>query len=191
MSSIWTCRKSSIKSATRVFSHECDFGFGGNILKWFSPYLENRYEQTIAFGVTSQPLLVSSGVPEGFILGPMLLLLYESDLTSAVTNSNIAMFANDTILFKEISLQMQIDANNQKNTILSTSRTNYNVQTEKQRWRKQKMNVTLVYGSRANSADQSTYLNNVCVPTECLATLRDRLITSRLLQYGKLCTLVW
>ena len=34
-------------------------------------------------------------------------------------------------------------------------------------------------GSRANSAGQSTYLNSVCVPTECLATLRDRLKTSR------------
>ena len=53
---------------------------------------------------------------------------------------------------------------------------------------KQKMNVTLAYGSRANSAGQSTYLNSVCVPTECLATLGDRLIRSRVLQYGELCT---
>ena len=81
---------------------------------------------------------------------------------------------------------MQINANNLKTP--SYQRTNYNVQTEKQRWRKQKMTVTLAYGPRANSADQRTYLNNVCVPTECLATLGDRLITSRVLQYSELCT---
>ena len=62
-------------SHTRFLSRLRDFGFGGNILKWFSSYLENRYQQTIASGVTSQPLLVFPGVPQGSILGPMLLLL--------------------------------------------------------------------------------------------------------------------
>ena len=84
----------------------------------------------------------ASGMPQGSILGPMLLLLYENDLTSSVTHSNIAMFADDTKPFKEITsvtdatqlhkdllnfqtsssnarsstqdLQMQINTNNQK-----------------------------------------------------------------------------
>ena len=81
-------------SHKRLLSRLRDFGFGGNILRWFSSYLDNRYRQTTAFGVTSEPLLVTSGVPQGFILRPMLFLLYENDLTSAVT---------DTKLFKEIS----------------------------------------------------------------------------------------
>ena len=90
-------------SHKRILSRLRDFGFGANILKWFSSYLDNRYQQTTAFGVTSEPLLVTSGVPQGSILGPMLFLFYENDLTSAVTDSNIKMFADDTKLFKEIS----------------------------------------------------------------------------------------
>ena len=40
-------------SHKRLLSRLRDFGFGGNILKWFSSYLDNRYQQTTAFGVTS------------------------------------------------------------------------------------------------------------------------------------------
>ena len=51
-------------SHKRLLSRLRDFRFGGNILKWFSSYLDNRYQQTTAFGVTSEPLLVTSGVPQ-------------------------------------------------------------------------------------------------------------------------------
>ena len=90
-------------SHKRLLSRLRDFGFGGNILKWFSSYLNNRYQQTTAFGVTSEPLLLTSGVPQGSILGPILFLLYENDLTSAVTDSNMKMFADD--VFRDYILQ--------------------------------------------------------------------------------------
>ncbi len=79
------------------------FGFGGNILKWFRSYLNNRHQRTTILGATSKSLPVASGVPQGSILVPLLFLLYEDHLSNAVRASNIATFADDTKIFRTIS----------------------------------------------------------------------------------------
>ena len=84
------------------------FGFKTNLLKqtyyyWFQSYLYHRRQQVTVLGSTSSSLPVTSGVPQGSILGPTLLLLYVNDLPDAVTSSTIATFADDTKLFKRIA----------------------------------------------------------------------------------------
>ena len=54
-------------------------------------------------GTTSSPLPVTSWVPHGAILGPMLFRLYVNSLPDAVGSSQIAVFADDAKIFKEIT----------------------------------------------------------------------------------------
>ena len=76
-----------------------EFGFGGNVLQWFSSYLMGRYQSVIALGETSGPLPVSSGVPQGSILGPMFFLSHINNLPDSVLTSHVAMFADDTKIY--------------------------------------------------------------------------------------------
>ena len=77
-------------------------GFGGKLLKWFHSYLTNRNQRVTVLGATSNTLPVTSGVPQGSILGPLLFVLYVNDLPDAVTSSQVAMFADDTKLFTTV-----------------------------------------------------------------------------------------
>ena len=104
-------------SRTKLLVRLREFGFAGSILKWFGSYLTSRYQQTTVLGAVSRPLPVSSGVPQGSILGPLPFLLYENHLSNDVTNSRIATFADDTKIFKTINsksdaLSLQNDLSN-------------------------------------------------------------------------------
>ena len=82
-----------------------EFGFGGSLLQWFSSYLMGCYQRVTVLGETSDPLPVSSGVPQGSILGPMLFLIYVNNLPDSVLTSHVAMFADDTKICKQIKSQ--------------------------------------------------------------------------------------
>ena len=51
-------------------------------------------------GATSSSGPISSGVPQGSILGPILFLLYANDLHDVIENSTVACFAYDTKIFR-------------------------------------------------------------------------------------------
>ena len=79
-----------------------EFGFGGSVLQWFSSNLMGRYQRVTVLNETSDPLPASSGVPQGSIFGPMLFLIYVTNLPDSVLTSHVAMFADDTKKNKQI-----------------------------------------------------------------------------------------
>ena len=85
-------------------------GVGGNLLQWFQSYFTDRRQRVTVLGVTSKPLPVCSGVPQGSILGPALFLLFVNDLLGAPTSSRAAMFADDTKIFSSIKSQDDVIA---------------------------------------------------------------------------------
>ena len=79
-------------------------GIKGCLLSWLSDYLANRKQQVLVKGCTSKPLPVTSGVPQGSILGPLLFIWYINDLPDSVSNDMLVyLFADDTKLARIIN----------------------------------------------------------------------------------------
>ena len=75
---------------------ENNFGFRDNAKLFLSNYLSNRYQYTRVSNYRSSLRTVTCGVPQGSALGPLLFLLYVSDLPSS-SNFKTTLFADNTL----------------------------------------------------------------------------------------------
>ena len=75
------------------------YGIRGIVLDWFTNYLCNRKQYVSINNVNSNMLPVACGVPQGFILGLLLFILFINDITSISKLAELIMFADDTNLF--------------------------------------------------------------------------------------------
>ena len=69
---------------------------------WFRSHLQGRKQQAAVLGATSREFSVTSGVPQGSLLGPVSFLLIVDDLPNTVKTSRVACYADDTKIFKSI-----------------------------------------------------------------------------------------
>ena len=83
-----------------IFLHKLEHNFGmtGNLLAWRRGYLSKREQYTVINGVPSENTKVAHGIPQGFVLGPILFALYTSDLPKAVITATTFTYADDTVL---------------------------------------------------------------------------------------------
>ena len=72
-------------------------------LQFFKSYLTDRTQCCSVNGEMSSFGNVTCGVPQGSILGPLLLIIYVNDLPSVALNSKITMYADDTALSSRLS----------------------------------------------------------------------------------------
>ena len=88
------------------------YGISGKILGWIRAFLMDRTQRVKIGGDLSSSLEVTSGVPQGSVLGPLLFILYIEDLKSCtVNNCHISLFADDSKLYSTnpVSLQKSLD----------------------------------------------------------------------------------
>ena len=76
-------------------------GISGELLHILSDFLSNRKQRIVLNGQNSSWANVHAGVPQGSILGPLIFLIYISDLSDNLT-SNAKLFADDTSLFSVV-----------------------------------------------------------------------------------------
>ena len=77
-------------------------GVGGSVLSILSNCLSNRTQRVCLDGASSRFHPVASGVPQGSVLGPILFILYTSDMFNVVVNRLIS-YADDTTLVYTIN----------------------------------------------------------------------------------------
>ena len=91
------------------------YGVRGKTLSWIKSVLSGRSQTVVSEGDQSEEVPVTSGVPQGSVLGPILFLVYINDLPKKV-KSSVRLFADDTAAYLAITKladgqQLQEDLN--------------------------------------------------------------------------------
>ena len=73
------------------------FGMSYQVISWIEAFLTDRVQRVAVDGTESNEAGVTSGVPQGSVLGPALFLFYINDLPNSL-HSTVRLFADDTIL---------------------------------------------------------------------------------------------
>ena len=80
-----------------------DIGFSRSLINWIRGWLCFRMQHVKIGNSCSESVPVTSGVPQGSILGPLLFIIFVNDLPSVVQHSSIRMFADDVKLYRPVS----------------------------------------------------------------------------------------
>src|SRR6266516_5837360 len=88
-------------------------------LSLLESYLSNRFQHVTIENHSSDPQLITTGVPQGSVLGPLLFSLYTSPISNIFTNSKVKfhLYADDTQLYIPFSCS---DSSNSLSILSST-----------------------------------------------------------------------
>lgn len=103
-------RKHLTKWTTAYFHKIKDLGITGRLGIWIHSFLTLRTQQVIVNGFLTEESAITSGVPQGSVLGPLLFLILMNDIDENLTKSYLLSFADDTNLSKPISTEEDVDS---------------------------------------------------------------------------------
>ena len=71
-------------------------------LAWINSWLTERFQRVVVDGEVPSFVKVTSGVPQGTVLGPLIFLLFINDIHENL-DSTLRLFADDALLYKSIN----------------------------------------------------------------------------------------
>ena len=84
------------------------YGVRGKLNHWIAAFLSERHQQVVVRGHCSPWAPVTSGVPQGSVLGPALFILFINDLPESVQGP-VKIFADDTKIYHSVPLSAGSD----------------------------------------------------------------------------------
>ena len=84
------------------------YNINGPILQWIKSFLSDRTQFVKINNSCSKRLDVTSGVPQGSVLGPTLFIYFINDLPNSAINTPMKIFADDTKVYKSIESENDV-----------------------------------------------------------------------------------
>lgn len=78
------------------------YGIHASLLRWIESYISNRSQIVVLGGCFSKEIDVTSEVPQGSHLGPLLFIVYINTISNCFINNKFLLYSDDLNLFKPI-----------------------------------------------------------------------------------------
>lgn len=93
-----------------LFIKLSDFGVHGNLLAWIKSYLTNRSQYIVVNNCQSDLMKITSGVPQGSHIGPLLFSIFINDVSRCFLHCDYLLYADDLKLYKQIYSPADVEA---------------------------------------------------------------------------------
>ncbi|KAI8493269.1 hypothetical protein Bbelb_292730 [Branchiostoma belcheri] len=91
----------------RLMHKLSQYGIGGKLHGWIQAFLTDRKQRVCIDGEMSDWAKVTSGIPQGSVLGPFLFVVFINDMPGTITSA-CHLFADDAKVFRRVNSPVEV-----------------------------------------------------------------------------------